>query len=209
MIVSSSLKNNNILMKNILFFGDSLTAGYGLNNVSIESLPALIQEKINLEKLPFKVINAGLSGEIASGGAERIDLFLDQEFDIFVLELGANDILRDLPAETTHKNLQLIIDKVKATYPDIAMLLLGMEIPAWLAKGRTIPFNEMFRKIASNNHMDLVPFLLDGVAGVPHLNMTDGFHPTAEGYRVVAHKIWPHIRQIIYQLLKAEQAKSP
>lgn len=191
-------------MKNILFFGDSLTAGYGLNNVSLESLPALIQEKIDAENLPFKVINGGLSGETSEGGLNRIDLFLDQQFDLFVLELGANDIFRDIPAATTHKNLQSIVDKVKGTYPAITMLLLGMEIPAWLAEAKTLPFNDVFRKVAHDNNMALVPFLLDGVAGMSHLNLNDGFHPSAEGYRVVAHKIWPQLKQLIYNLMHAE-----
>jgi acyl-CoA thioesterase-1 len=191
----------NMMMKNILFFGDSLTAGYGLHNVSLESLPALIQDKINSEKLPFKVINAGLSGETSAGGLARIDLFLDQQFDIFVLELGANDILRGISSETTHKNLQEIINKVVAKHPQIKMLLLGMEIPTWLAEARTVPFNIVFRKIAKDNQMALVPFLLDGVAGISYLNLHDGFHPSAEGYRVVAHKIWPQLRQLIHELI--------
>lgn len=191
-------------MKNILFFGDSLTAGYGLHNVSLESIPALIQDKINAEKLPFQVINAGLSGDTSAGGLERIDLFLDQHFDVFVLELGANDILRGISSKITHKNLQGIIDKVVATHPKIRILLLGMEIPAWLAGLRTIPFNIVFRQIAKDNNIALVPFLLDGVAGVPHLNLNDGFHPSAEGYRVVTHKMWPRLRQLMLQLLKEE-----
>ena len=152
----------NFANKTILFFGDSLTAGYGLKDVSLESLPARIQEKINADKLPFKVINGELSGETSAGGLERIDLFVDQHFDLFILELGANDILSDIPAEITHNNQQSLIDKVKSNYPNITMLFLGMEIPAWLAEPRTIPFNFVFRKIANNNIIGIDPFLIRG-----------------------------------------------
>ena len=184
-------------MKNILFFGDSLTAGYGLANISLESLPALLQEKIRNEQLPYRVINAGVSGETTAGGLTRIDLLLYQQIDVFVLELGANDILRGIPPQTTAKNLQAIVDKVNIKYPDCKKLLLGMEIPAWIPGAFAAAFRAVFRKIADDNGMSLVPFLLDGVAGMPHLNLLDVFHHSAEGYRVIADKVWPVLRELL------------
>ncbi len=184
-------------MQNILFFGDSLTAGYGLANVSVESLPALLQDKINAADLAYKVINAGVSGETSGGGLSRIDLLLDQRIDVFVLELGANDILRGISPQHTAANLQAIVDKVKSRYPEARMLLLGMELPAWIPGVLVANFRRIFRQVAQHNGMSLVPFMLDGVAGQPHLNLHDGIHPTAAGYRIIADKIWPMLQKLI------------
>jgi acyl-CoA thioesterase-1 len=184
-------------MQNILFFGDSLTAGYGLANVSVESIPALLQEKINAAGLEFKVINAGVSGETSAGGLSRIELLLDQQIDVFVLELGANDILRGISPDRTAVNLQGIVDKVKRRYPEARMLLLGMELPAWIPGALVADFRRIFRQVAHHNNMALVPFMLDGVAGVRHLNLHDGIHPTAAGYRIIADKIWPVLKRLI------------
>lgn len=184
-------------MHNILFFGDSLTAGYGLANVSVESLPALLQEKINAARLEYKVINAGVSGQTSAGGLTRIDLLLNQQIDVFVLELGANDILRGISPQHTAANLQGIVDKVKRRYPEAKMLLLGMELPAWIPGTLVADFRRIFRKVAHDNEMALVPFMLDGVAGVRHLNLHDGIHPTAAGYRIVADKVWPVLKRLI------------
>lgn len=184
-------------MHNILFFGDSLTAGYGLANVSVESLPALLQEKINTAGLEYKVINAGVSGETSAGGLTRIDLLLSQQIDVFVLELGANDILRGISPQHTAANLQGIVDKVKKRYPEAKMLLLGMELPAWIPGTLVADFRRIFRQVAQHNDMALVPFMLDGVAGVRHLNLHDGIHPTAAGYRIVADKVWPVLERLI------------
>lgn len=184
-------------MKNILFFGDSLTAGYGLTNVSLESLPALIQIKIKAEGLPYHVINAGVSGETTTGGLARINLLLNQPIDVFILELGANDILRGIPPQTTAKNLQAIVDKVKAAWPHAKMLLLGMELPGWIPGAFVASYRAVFAQVAKTNQMAFVPFLLDGVAGIAHLNLRDGLHPTAAGYQVIAGKIWPVIRPLL------------
>lgn len=184
-------------MHNILFYGDSLTAGYGLANVSVESLPALLQEKINAAGLEYKVINAGVSGETSAGGLSRIDLLLDRQIDVFVLELGANDILRGISPQSTAANLQAIVDKVKKRYPEARMLLLGMELPAWIPGTLVADFRRIFRQVAHDNNMALVPFMLDGVAGIRHLNLHDGIHPTAAGYRIIADKIWPVLKRLL------------
>jgi len=187
-------------LKNILFFGDSLTAGYGLLNVSLESLPALIQAKILADKLPYYVINAGVSGETSAGGLARIDLLLTKPVDVFVLELGANDILRGIPPQTTAANLQAIVNKVKARYPQAKLVLLGMELPQWIPGAFAGAFRAVFKQIAQANRMAFVPFLLDGVAGIAHLNLRDGLHPTAAGYQIIAGKVWPVIRLLLNEV---------
>lgn len=184
-------------MKNILFFGDSLTAGYGLLNVALESLPALIQAKILAEKFPYHVLNAGVSGETSAGGLARIDLLLNKPIDVFVLELGANDILRGIPPQSTAGNLQAIVNKVKAKHPKAKMALLGMELPQWIPGAFAGAFRAVFKQIAQANQMAFVPFLLNGVAGVAHLNLRDGLHPTAMGYQIIADKVWPVLRPLL------------
>jgi len=186
-----------MVMKRILFFGDSLTAGYGLANVSFDSLPALLQQKIDQEKLSFSITNAGISGDTTAGGLQRIDLLLHQPIDVFVLELGANDILRGIAPKTSLKNLQGIVDKVTAKYPAAKLLLLGMELPAWIPGLVVAEFSAIFRQIAEANKMKLVPFFLDGVAGVKHLNLQDGIHPTAAGYKVIADTVWPSLKELL------------
>ncbi len=177
-------------MKNILFFGNSLTAGYGLFNPSLESFPALIEKKLREACFGYKVINAGISGETTKGGLDRIDLLLNQPIDVFVLELGANDLLRGINPNHTRKNLQAIINKVKQKNPNVRLVLLGMELPAYIAGNMALEFRGVFRKIAEDNQMDFLPFLLDGVAGIRHLNLNDGLHPSAEGYKIIADNVW-------------------
>ncbi|HEY0668427.1 MAG TPA: arylesterase [Sphingobacteriaceae bacterium] len=183
-------------LKTILFFGNSLTAGYGLDDPS-EAFPALIQKKIDSLGLPYKVINAGLSGETTAGGANRIDWLLKQKIDIFVLELGANDGLRGIPVAETSKNLQIIIDKVKAKYPKAKQVLLGMEVPPNMGGSYASQFRVIFRQIAEKNNMAFVPFMLDGVAGNTALNLRDGIHPTAKGYEIVAENVWSELKDVL------------
>ncbi|HSY76148.1 MAG TPA: arylesterase [Bacteroidia bacterium] len=181
--------------KTILFFGDSLTAGYGLDDPS-DAFPGVIQHKIDSLKLPYKVVNAGVSGETTAGGLGRIDWILKQKIDVFILELGANDGLRGIPVTETSKNLQAIIDKVKAKYPDARLLLLGMQVPPSMGKDYVTSFKDLFPTLAEKNKVSLVPFLLTGVGGNPKLNQPDGIHPTTEGARIVAVNVW--------QVLKAD-----
>ncbi len=175
--------------KNILFFGNSLTAGYGLDDVS-QAFPSVVQNKIDSLKLPYKVINAGNSGETSSGGNGRIDWLLKQPVDVFVLELGANDGLRGIPIKETVKNLQAIVDKVKAKYPACKLVMLGMQVPPNMGADYANGFKGVFPQLAAKNNMALVPFLLDGVGGNPALNQADGIHPTAEGAKIVADNVW-------------------
>lgn len=186
-------KNNS--KKNILFFGTSLTAGLGLD--PSEAYPALIQNRIDSLKLPYKVINAGLSGETSAAGKSRIDWLLKQKVDVFVLELGANDGLRGIAVAETTKNLQAIIDVVKSKYPDVKMVLAGMQVPPNMGSTYANDFKEMFPKLAAKNNMVLVPFLLDKVGGVPSLNQPDGIHPTAEGDKILAENVWVVLKDVL------------
>ncbi|WP_412467604.1 arylesterase [Pedobacter sp. KLB.chiD] len=181
--------------KNILFFGTSLTAGYGLDPT--EAYPALIQNRIDSLKMPYNVINGGLSGETSAGGKSRIDWLLKQRVDIFVLELGANDGLRGLPVAQTVKNLQAIIDRVKAKYPDAKMVLAGMQVPPNMGAKYAADFKNMFPELAKKNNMALIPFLLDKVGGVPKLNQADGIHPTAEGDKILAENVWVVLKDLL------------
>ncbi|MBT8295876.1 MAG: arylesterase, partial [Gramella sp.] len=174
--------------KVILFFGDSLTAGYGLEQG--EAFPEIIQQKIDSLSLDYKVVNAGLSGETTSGGKNRIDWVLKQNVDIFVLELGANDGLRGIPLKETRNNLQEIIDFVRKENPEIEIILAGMQIPPNMGQDYTTGFRNIFPELAEENNIELIPFLLEDVAGIPELNQQDGIHPTAEGQKILAENVW-------------------
>jgi acyl-CoA thioesterase I len=183
------------LKKNIVFFGNSLTAGYGVN--ASEAFPALIQVKIDSLKLPYQVINAGLSGETSAGGNNRINWVLRQPVYIFVLELGGNDGLRGIALSETSKNLQSIIDKVRLTYPSAKIILAGMQIPPNMGRTYTSEFRILFQKLASTNKIYLIPFLLEGVGGVPGLNQEDGIHPNIQGHKIVAENIWNVLKPLL------------
>jgi acyl-CoA thioesterase-1 len=181
--------------KSIVFYGNSLTAGYGVS--PSEAFPAIIQKKIDSLSLPYNVINAGVSGETSSGGKTRIDWILREPIDIFILELGANDGLRGTPLSETKKNLQDIIDKVKTKYPDTKLVFAGMEIPPNMGQAYTTEFRNIYTDLAAKNKMTLIPFLLEGVGGEPELNQADGIHPTAEGHLIVAENVWKHLEKLL------------
>ncbi|QTE38426.1 arylesterase [Mucilaginibacter gossypii] len=186
---TETAKTDSVSKKIVLFFGDSLTAGYGLDDPA-DAFPGVISRRVDSLKLPYKVINAGLSGETTAGGNGRIDWLLKQKVDVFVLELGANDGLRGIPVNETAKNLQSIVNKVKAKYPDAKLVLLGMQVPPNMGADYTGKFKNVFPHLAKKNNMALVPFLLQGVGGVPSLNQGDGIHPTAQGAKIVANNVW-------------------
>lgn len=165
--------------KTIVFFGNSLTAGYGLE--PDQAFPALIQERIDSLNLPYRVVNAGLSGETSAGGKSRIDWLLRQPLDVFVLELGANDGLRGIDPADTYQNLQTIIDKVREKNPEAEIVVAGMQLPPSMGQKYTKEFREVFTRLAEPEDVHLIPFLLEGVGGMPELNQKDGIHPTVEG----------------------------
>ena len=173
--------------KVILFYGDSLTAGYGLSTE--EAFPAVIEKKLAQKGKPVRVVNAGLSGETSAGGLNRLDWVLKQPVDVFVLELGANDGLRGLPLDQTQKNLQLIIDKVVAKYPKAKIVIAGMLVPPNMGPDYTASFRKIFPELAKKNKATLIPFLLQDVAGNEKLNIADGIHPNVEGHKIVAENV--------------------
>ncbi|UJH67751.1 arylesterase [Allomuricauda sp. SCSIO 65647] len=181
--------------KTILFFGDSLTAGYGLKTE--EAFPALIQDRLDSLGLEYTVINSGVSGETTSGGLNRLDWVLRQEVAIFVLELGANDGLRGVPLAETRKNLQEIINAVKAKSSDTQIVLAGMQIPPNMGPEYTTEFRTIFPELAAQNDIPLIPFLLEGVAGIRELNLEDGIHPTAEGHKIVRENVWKVLEPVL------------
>src|SRR5699024_3097811 len=185
----------------ILFFGDSITAGYGINEQ--KAYPALIQQKIDSLGWNYEVINGGLSGDPSAGGLRRIDWMLRQPVDLFVLELGANDGLRGIDLSVTKDNLQNIIDKVKKANPEATIVLAGMQVPPNMGPDYTEQFKKIYPRLAQKNHAKLIPFLLKGVAGSAELNQSDGIHPTADGHQIVAQNVW----KVLQPILEKEQMK--
>lgn len=182
--------------RTILFFGNSLTAGYGLEEPSL-AFPGLIQNRIDSIGLPYTVVNAGLSGETTASGRGRIGWVLRQPVAVFVLELGANDGLRGIPLQETRSNLQAIIDTVRASNPEVRIVLAGMESPPNMGKSFTDGFRKIFPEVANKNGVALIPFLLEGVAGEPSMNQSDGIHPTAEGHRILMENTWAVLKGLL------------
>lgn len=181
--------------KTILFYGNSLTAAYGLETE--QGFPNLIQQRLDSLGLDYKVINSGLSGETTSGGLNRLDWVLNQPVAIFVLELGANDGLRGIPIDQSMENLQKMIDMVKQKDADTQIILAGMQIPPNMGETYTRQFKEMYPALAQENNILLIPFLLEGVAGNPELNLEDGIHPTAEGQKIVHENVWEILKTVV------------
>ena len=179
----------------ILFFGNSLTAGMGLDPE--DAFPAFVQEKLDSLGYSYTVVNAGLSGETTASGVNRLQWVLDQEVAVFVLELGANDGLRGIPLEETRANLQAMIDAVRQENPDTSIVLAGMQIPPNMGLEYTSGFRNIFPELADKNNTALIPFLLKDVGGVPELNQPDGIHPTREGHQIIADNIFPVIMETL------------
>ena len=182
----------------IVIFGDSITAGYGLD--PDQAFPAKIQEKIDAAGWRANVVNAGVSGETSAGGLRRIDWILQHRVDLFVLELGGNDGLRGINPDLTKENLQLIIDKVSETYPDAGIVLTGMEAPPNMGGDYTTRFRQIYQELADENDLIFMPFILEGVGGEPDLNQSDGIHPTEEGHEMIADNLWEILEPVIERL---------
>jgi acyl-CoA thioesterase-1 len=192
---SDSLQSTTAKDKVILCFGNSLTAGMGLNIE--EAFPAVIQNRLDSLGLPYQVVNAGLSGETTASGKNRVSWVLNQKVDIFILELGANDGLRGIPLSETRNNLQAIIDIVREKNPDTQIVLAGMQMPPNLGADYTTEFKNIFPELAKKNDIKLIPFLLENVAGIPELNQNDGIHPTVEGQKIVAENVWLILKDLL------------
>ncbi len=181
--------------KTMVFFGDSLTAGYGVD--PDEAYPALIQKKIDEAGLPWRVVNAGLSGETTAGGLRRLDWILRQKVDIFIIELGGNDGLRGIAPTLTRSNLDRMIERIRQQYPDVKVVIAGMMLPTNMGPEHTRDFAAIFPDIARTSGAVLIPFLLDRVGGEPSLNLPDGIHPTPEGHKIVADTVWRTLRPLL------------
>ena len=192
----------------VLFLGDSLTAGYGLS--SDQAYPARIQQRIDAAGLPYRVVNAGVSGDTSAGGLRRIGWLLRQPIDVLVLELGANDMLRGQSVEAMRANLQAIVDRVRAAYPKVRLVVAGMRAAPNLGPRYARAFDESFPQLARRNDAALVPFLLEGVIGRPDLVQPDGLHPTARGHQRVAETVWSVLGPVLREASQDEAAgRSP
>ena len=187
--VADSTSTGGVAKKTILFFGNSLTAGYGLDDPK-QAFAGLVQARLDSLGLPWTGVNAGVSGETTAGGEGRIDWILKQPIDIFVLELGGNDGLRGIPVTETRENLQTIIDKVRSANPQVKIILAGMMVPPNMGPDYGKAFQKIYPELAEKNKVALIPFLLEGVGGEPALNLPDGIHPTPEGHKIVMETVW-------------------
>jgi acyl-CoA thioesterase I len=182
----------------VLFIGTSLTAGQGLPVE--QSFPLVVERRIDATGLPFRVVNAGVSGETSAGALRRIDWLLRQPFDVVVLETGANDMLRGIDSSSTEQNIQAIVDRIRSHDPDAPIVLAGMFALPNLGEAYTREFEAIFPRLAERNDLALIPFLLEGVAGERELNQGDGVHPTAEGQLIIAETVWGVLEPVLAAL---------
>jgi acyl-CoA thioesterase-1 len=192
----TSKLDSNTNSKTILCFGDSITAGYGLDD-SNDAYPAILQKKIDSLDLNYTVINSGVSGETTAGGKSRIDWVIKQNISVFLLELGANDGLRGVALSETRSNLQAIIDAVREKSPETTIILAGMELPPNMGQDYTTEFRQMYAELAKKNELQFIPFILKDVGGIADLNQNDGIHPNIEGHNIVANTVWAILKPII------------
>lgn len=182
----------------VVALGDSLTAGYGLETE--QAYPALLERRLHEAGLPVDVVNAGVSGDTSAGGLSRLDWSLDGDVRVLIVALGGNDALRGLGVDQLRANLDAIIRRARAR--GITVILAGMEAPPNLGPAHTAAFRGVYRELASEHDVAFLPFLLDGVAGVAHLNQGDGIHPNAEGTRRVADNLWPLLERSVREALR-------
>jgi acyl-CoA thioesterase-1 len=188
-----------------VFLGTSLTAGFGLMRDS-ERFTERLQEMADSAGIPVEVVNAGLSGDTSAGGLRRLDWVLQEPADVLVVELGANDGLRGQDVQAMKENLARIIERARELSPGVQVALAGMEAPPNLGERYTSEFRRAFEELAREQEALLLPFLLDGVAGVAELNQGDRIHPNAEGHRRIAAALWPHLEPL---LRAAAAARAP
>jgi len=182
----------------IVFLGDSLTAGYGV--APDQAFPALVQRRIDELGWDFEVVNAGVPGDATAGGLRRVDWVLRSDPAVVVIELGANDALRGLPVDGTRENLRSIIERIRGHDPDVRIVLAGMLAPPNLGDDYTEAFRSIFPELAAAEGVALTPFLLEGVAARPELNLADGIHPDPAGHRVVASNVWRVLEPVLESL---------
>lgn len=177
----------------LLFFGNSLTAGYGVEPE--KAFPYLIQQRLDSLGLPYNVVNAGLSGETSASGVNRIEWVLREEPAVMILELGGNDGLRGIDPNETRKNLEKIINLAQGKYPDLTVIIAGMEAPPNMGQDYISSFRAVFKELADEKDLPLIPFLLQGVGGEQELNLPDGIHPNEQGHKIVANNVWAVLKK--------------
>lgn len=190
-----ALASDPAVKKTVVILGDSLAAGSGVDLT--EAFPALLQKKIDEAALPFTVVNAGVSGDTTAGGLRRLDWLLRRHIDVLMIELGGNDGLRGIPPEVTRTNIQSMIDRVKKKYPEVQIVIAGMQMPPNMGKDYTKEFQNVFPEIARKNNAALVPFLLEGVGGKTDMNLPDMIHPNPAGHKLVAENVWAVLKPIL------------
>ena len=200
---ASSTSRTSVRTPVVLFFGTSLTAGYGLDPE--QAFPVLIEKKAQSEGVPIKVLNAGLSGETTAGAVRRIAWVLRSPVDLVVIEGGANDALRGLSPDAARANLEQVIAAVRQQQPSAKIVLVQMEAPPNFGAAYTRSFRTIYADIARKENIPLLPFLLDGVAGIPRLNQADGIHPNLAGERIVADNLWSALKPVIAQLDRVQK----
>ncbi len=182
----------------VLFVGTSLTAGYGLTPEL--AYPSVVATLAEADGLPIQPVNAGVSGETSAGALRRMDWILRTPADVIVIETGANDALRGLDPDSTRANLERIIARAKQAQPEAKILLVQMEAPPNYGFGYVRRFRRMYGDVAREAGVPLVPFLLDGVAGLPEMNQADGIHPNRRGAEHVAQNVWRSLKPIVVGL---------
>lgn len=191
--------------RTVLMLGTSLTAGLGLQPE--DAFPARVQEQIDAAGLPFRVVNAGVSGETSAGALRRLDWLMRQEFDVLVLETGANDMLRGMDLDSTRANIEAIVDRVRAQRPAATIVIAGMLAPPNLGRAYAEQFRDLYQEVAAENDLPFIPFLLDGVGGEAAMNQEDGIHPNEEGAKRVAENVWAVLGPILRE--RADPSATP
>ncbi len=179
----------------VLVLGDSLSAGYGLKRA--EAYPALLSAKAAALGRPVRIVNAGVSGDTSAGGLRRLPRLLDRPIDVFIVELGINDVFRGVPPAQIENNLQKIIDLTRAHSPGVRVIIAGMQLPQTSVEDSLTAFGQVYAELARRNSAELVPFLLDGVAGNPNLNLPDMIHPNASGQKILAANVWAVLERVL------------
>lgn len=186
----------------ILCLGDSLTAGYGLSRS--QAFPALLVDKLRGSNIRADIINAGSSGDTTGNALRRFPPLLRHKTDILIIELGINDAFRGVPVETIRGNLQTIIDQARAKWPNLEIVIAGMQVPLFANDPYVYAFSQVFTELAQQNHATLIPFFLERVGGDPTLNQADRIHPNAAGQRVLAETVWRALEPVLQKVASAK-----
>ena len=181
--------------KAVVVLGDSIAAGYGVD--AGESFPEVLQQRIAEKKLPWEIVNAGVSGDTTASGVRRMPWLLKRRVDVLVIELGGNDGLRGLPPEETRANLEKIIALAREKYSDVKIILAGMQMPPSMGVDYTKKFSALFADVAKDKQTALIPFVLEGVGGKAEFNQPDRIHPNSEGHKIVAQNVWAVLEPVL------------